>query len=164
MKKELLISTVFAAGFLVSSFETAAQVSADELRAAAAAAAAPGAMPVDESVMSQTNMAELPAADPLANEPDVLPAPVDAPPREEVRSVAPVISTWNTNKATAVVLHPVPLRARPVASANGETVDAETRVRLESSTSNADGNWWFVTVPGIGGGWLLESEMGSPQH
>jgi hypothetical protein len=35
---------------------------------------------------------------------------------------------------------------------------------MESSVINGEGTWWFVTATGIGGGWLLESELGDPQH
>lgn len=169
MKKELLLSVLFASVSLVTSFESLAQQAqtgepAEELRAAAAAAAAPGALPLSVGEIAATPPPPEAMSEPLASEAEVLPAPVSAPPREEIRSVAPVVSTWNNAKASAVVLHPTQLRSRPVVSGPGETIDAETRVRLESSTSNADGTWWFVTAPGIGGGWLLESEMGSPQR
>ncbi|PTU31317.1 hypothetical protein [Stenotrophobium rhamnosiphilum] len=228
MKKELLLSILFASSSLLASFESVAQAKGQwqetptdaaleetpvELRAdasaaaAAAAAAAPGAVQQKAELPGLTNTAAVaprvapavptpvpvpvpvsepvpvavPAAAPVVvptpvavpvaapapvadTQLEVLPAPVSAPPPDEYRSVTPTVSVWNTSKSTAVVLHPVPLRTRPVVANTGDIIDAETRVRLESSTINADGIWWFVTAPGIGGGWLLESAMGSPQR
>lgn len=73
-------------------------------------------------------------------------------------------STQRVSKATSIVLHPAVLRTRPTSASTGDSIDAETRVRLESSVVNADGTWWFVTATGVGGGWMLESELGDPQH
>lgn len=68
-------------------------------------------------------------------------------------------------KPTAFVLHAATLRDRPRQGSQGEVVaPADTRVRLEKMTQNVDGTWWFVTANGLGGGWVLESEMGSPHQ
>jgi hypothetical protein len=66
----------------------------------------------------------------------------------------------NASKNTAVILRPVALRDRPVANATGDVIaSADTSVRLEHGIKNSDGNWWFVTAPGLGGGWVQTSEL-----
>jgi hypothetical protein len=164
MKKELLFPLLLATASLTASFNCAAdwqdtsnlppEPPPEELlkAAAAAAAAAPGAMPVPTPA---------PAATPVQIE--VLPAPVPVP-IEEIKSVTPVVSTWHTPRATSIVLHDATLRTRPTVAGTGDPIAAETRVRMESNISNADGNWWYVTATGIGGGWLLETELGDPQN
>lgn len=82
---------------------------------------------------------------------------------ESVLAQAP--AAQQAPKMTAVMLHAAALRDRPRADSTGEVVaPAETRMRLEKHTQNADGSWWYVTATGLGGGWMLESEMGSPQQ
>lgn len=73
-------------------------------------------------------------------------------------ATATVVS--GTAKNTAVILRPVALRDRPTASATGDVVaNADTSVRLERGVKNSDGNWWYVTAPGLGGGWVQTSDM-----
>lgn len=177
MKKELLLSLSIAAASLMASFNCAAdwqdttniapEPPPEELvkAAAAAAAAAPGAIPEAQPVAAAPASAPLPApaAAPTPAQVDVLPAPVFAP-ADEIKSVTPVVSTWHTPRATAIVLHAAALRSRPTGAGTGDVIAAETRVRMESSVTNAEGAWWFVTATGVGGGWLLESELGDPQN
>jgi len=74
-------------------------------------------------------------------------------------------STAKQVKPTAIMLRASALRSRPTAAGTGDViVPAETRVRVESKLSNADGDWWFVTATGLGGGWILQSEAGDPQN
>lgn len=71
----------------------------------------------------------------------------------------------STAAGTFALPHAVALRDRPKADSVGDVVaPADKQVRLERSVSNADGTWWYVTANGIGGGWVLESEMGRPQQ
>ena len=82
-------------------------------------------------------------------------------PSQEPAASAPA----HAAKHTAIMLRSAALRDRPTTNATGDAVvQAETRVRLEASVKNGDGDWWFVTAAGVGGGWVLESEMGSPQE
>ena len=90
-------------------------------------------------------------------------APV-APSDDVIKTVTPVVSTWHAPKATAIVLNSATLRSRPTSRGNGDVIPSETRVRMESSVVNGEGTWWFVTATGIGGGWMLESELGDPQR
>ncbi len=184
MKKELLISLLLATASLTASLECAAQwqdISNDvpaappeELRAQAAAAAAPGAIPAAQPAADAPRPAAKPAPVPVqtytptpvgAVQSDVLPAPVSAPP-DEGKSLTPVIATPKIERAAkmnSIVLHPSTLRTRPMASSTGDRIDAETAVRMESTITNSDGTWWFVTATGIGGGWMLEKELGDPR-
>ncbi len=178
MKKELLFPLTFAAATLVASVSYAAEWQdasnlppeppPEELRAAAAAAAAPGAIPAAQAATpAPSAVAPTPAAPaqpaPAPARVDVQPAPVSAPP-DEIKTVTPVVSTWHTSKATSIVLHNATLRTRPTGNGKGDPIAAETRVRMESSVINAEGTWWFVTATGIGGGWMLEKELGDPQQ
>lgn len=167
MKTTMLFPRVLAVAAMSLSFGAMAQDDLPldppaELIADMASAAAPGAIPAKRAPTPAPTAAVSASAAPESVA--VTRAPVSAPPQEEIRSVTPVVSTWNSTKATAVVLRSVALRTRPVATGTGDLIAAETRVRLESSTANSDGTWWFVTAPGIGGGWLLEKDIGSPQH
>ena len=171
MKKELLFSMSLAAASLAASFNCAAdwqdtsnlapEAPPEELVAAAAAAAAPGAAAVTQATPPAPAAVSEPA--PTANPENVPAAPVSAP-DEVIKSVTPVVSTWHAPKATSIVLHNAILRSRPTGSGTGDPIAAETRVRMESNVVNAEGNWWFVTATGIGGGWMLESELGDPQR
>lgn len=172
MKKELLFSLSLAAASLTASFNGAAadwqdtsnltpEPPPEELTAAAAAAAAPGAAPAAQAPAPSAAPA---VAAPVPAQVDVLPAPVSAPPEEINAPVAASAPAPRVSKASAFVLRPATLRSRPTSAGTGDPIAAETRVRLESSVRNADGTWWFVTATGIGGGWLLESELGDPQN
>lgn len=78
-------------------------------------------------------------------------------------SVAPAAA--QVSKTTAVALRAVALRDRPKLDSTGDVVvPADKRVRLEKSTQNADGAWWYATADGLGGGWVQESELSSPQQ
>jgi len=171
MKKELLFSLSLAAASLTASFNGAAadwqdtsnltpEAPPQELTAAAAAAAAPGAAPAAEAVAPPAAT----VAAPTPAQVNVLPAPVSAPPEEINAPAAAPAPAPRVSKASAFVLRPAALRTRPTSTGKGDPIAAETRVRLESSVRNADGTWWFVTATGIGGGWLLESELGDPQN
>ncbi|PTU31316.1 hypothetical protein [Stenotrophobium rhamnosiphilum] len=86
------------------------------------------------------------------------------PPQASASVASAASATPQTSKATAVVLRAVALRDRPKLDSTGEVVvPAEKRVRLEKSTQNADGTWWYVTADGLGGGWVVETEVGSAQ-
>ena len=78
-------------------------------------------------------------------------------------SAAP--ASAQASKITAVALRAVALRDRPKLDSTGDVVvPAEKRVRLEKNTQNADGGWWYATADGLGGGWVQESELSSPQQ
>jgi hypothetical protein len=52
-----------------------------------------------------------------------------------------------------------------VANSTGDAVaTADKRVRLERSVNNGDGKWWYVTASGLGGGWVMENELGGQQQ
>lgn len=91
------------------------------------------------------------------------PAPVKASaPAHHRAHVSSAAETSSAAKNTAVILRPVALRDRPVNNATGDVVaSADTSVRLEQGVKNSDGNWWFVTAPGLGGGWVQTSELGN---
>lgn len=96
---------------------------------------------------------------------------VDAGPAPEAAAAPaanPPAAAASVSKSAAgslVIPHAVTLRDRPKADAVGEIVaPADMQVRLERSVSNADGTWWFVTAKGLGGGWVMESEMNRPQQ
>lgn len=176
MKKELLLPLALAASSLLASFNCAAdwQDTANvppepppEELAARAAAAAPGAAPSAENTVatptSITAPPPPPAPAPSPAEVEVQAAPVSAP-TDDIRSVTPPAPAPRVSKSTSIVLHPATLRTRPTSASTGDPIDAETRVRLESTVTNADGTWWFVTATGIGGGWMLETELGDPQN
>lgn len=77
-----------------------------------------------------------------------------------VRTATAPAPASSKNRSTAVILRPVALRDRPTNSGTGDVVaSADTPVRLERGIKNADGNWWFVTAPGLGGGWVQTSDM-----
>lgn len=174
MKKELLLSLTFAASFnCFADWQDTANVPPEappEELAARAAAAAPGATPAAENTValptSITQSVPAPAPAPTPAQVEVQQAPVSAP-VDDIRTlapVAPISPVQRMPKSTAIILHPSILRTRPTSTGTGDPIDSETRVRMESSVTNSDGTWWFVTATGIGGGWLLESELGDPQN
>lgn len=90
--------------------------------------------------------------------PQAATAPVASP-------AAAATSATASPTASFVITHAVTLRDRPKADSVGAVVaPADKPVRLEQSVSNADGNWWYVTASGLGGGWVMESEMSRPQQ
>lgn len=176
MKKELLLSLSVAAALTASSSwaadwqdasDLAPEPPPEELLAAAAAAAAPGAIAVAQATTTAPTPAPAPKAAvepaPTPAQIDVQPAPVSAPP-DVIKSVLPPPPPVRMAKASTYVLHAAILRSRPTTKGSGDPVAADTRVRMESSVTNGEGTWWFVTAPGVGGGWLLEKELGDPQN
>lgn len=172
MKKELLLSLTFATSFnCFADWQDTANIPPEappEELAARAAAAAPGAAPsADNAVATPTSITApppaTPAPAPAPAQEEVQPAPVAAP-VDDIKSLTPDTPAPRMPKSTSIVLHPAILRTRPTASSTGDGIEAETRVRMESTVTNADGTWWFVTAAGIGGGWLLETELGDPQN
>lgn len=53
------------------------------------------------------------------------------------------------------------LRSSPVMSGIGEVqpLPDGTPVRLVSPLKNTQGQWWFVTARGVGGGWVRDVEL-----
>ncbi|MES2488438.1 MAG: hypothetical protein V4607_01515 [Pseudomonadota bacterium] len=87
-------------------------------------------------------------------------APASAAAPAVVAAAAPQVT-----KATAVVPRAVALRDRPQLSSVGDVVvPADKKVRLSSTVNNSDGNWWYVTADGLGGGWVPESDMSGLQQ
>ncbi len=86
-------------------------------------------------------------------------APATAP------AVASAPAAAATPGTSAVIQRAVTLRDRPQANSMGSVVaSADKRVRLERGIKNADGSWWYVSANGLGGGWVLESEISGPQQ
>lgn len=154
MKKELLFSLSLTAVLAAGSSFAGDWMDTTHL---------PPEPPPPELVPAAPAAAEASAPAPVAATPEVPAAPIRAP-DDEIKTVTPVVSTQNTAKATAIVLRAAALRSRPTSGGTGDIVAAESRVRLESHVVNGEGSWWFVTATGVGGGWLLESELGDPQR
>lgn len=159
----------------VAAAPAPAPMPATEAAAPALAAVEPSPAPFAAAPEPAATPAPVAAAAAIPASPPptpVAPAPVAAAvpaapayaPDDEIKTVTPVASTQNTAKATAIVLRAAALRSRPTSRGTGDIVAAETRVRLESHVVNGEGSWWFVTATGVGGGWLLESELGDPQR
>ena len=61
---------------------------------------------------------------------------------------------------TAKTLRGAQLRSRPTTNAqDSQALAAGSTVRLVTPIKNAEGEWWFITATGIGGGWVLVSEL-----
>ena len=139
MKIRLHILAALAAAPL--SFQALADCAAVETAPAAAQTAAPAAA---AQVATAPEPAAVAASAPVAT---AAPAAASAP------------------KGTAVTLRSVALRDRPTSTSTGDAVaTADKRVRLERSVNNGDGTWWYVTAAGLGGGWVMESELGGQQQ
>ncbi len=123
------------------------------LHVLAALAAAPLSFPaLADCVAAET------AAAPAQSAAPAVPAPAASP----VAAATPVAS--KSVAAPFVIPRAVTLRDRPKTDSAGSIVaPSKKQVRLEHSISNSEGNWWYVTASGLGGGWVQESEMGSPQ-
>lgn len=104
-------------------------------------------------------------ADCVAAEPAPAPQASAAPVAPVATPSAAPTAASKSAAGSMVIPHAVTLRDRPKIDSVGEVVaPADKQVRLEQSVSNADGNWWYVTASGLGGGWVLESEMSRPQQ
>ena len=119
-----------------------------------------------------------PAAAPAASEPVTAPvsAPVPVTPDAPSLPVEPVTATPvvkppverivpSAASPSATVREGVELRGAPTpGNRDREPLQAGTVVHLVSKVRNASGVWWFVTATGVGGGWLLESDLGPITH